>query len=611
MRTLWQDLRYAIRMLAKSPRFTTVAVLSLALGIGANTAVFSAINAVLLRSLPVRNPHELRLIKGVGLNPQMKSYTGIGMSGVPGGLEMGTSFPYPAYRDFRDRGTGFTSLFAFRPKKITAVTRGEASAAVAMLVSGNYFSGYGVEPLIGRPITPQEDRSGSEPVAVITYRWWERYCGLDPSVLGQSITLNQADYTIIGVLPRHYVGPMMGDPADIYVPMSAQPHLEPSRPLDSASRWWVQIMGRLSPDASDAQAQASLAVLFSRVLGESNSTMDQPGIRLEDGSRGQLLIRRQLTKPFLAVACVVALVLLVACANLAGLLLVRGAVRRHEMAVRAALGAGRWQLIRLSLIESLVLSLGGAGLGLMVAGGMKHTLAGFLAMLPEGFHVDLRTDSNVLLFTLAVSLLTAIVFGCLPAMLASRVDPAAGLKNRAALGTPRLAFGKVLVAAQVGLSVLLVVGAGLVIRSFANLASVAPGFDPVNVLLFQVRPEDAGYAGPQCVEIYDRIRAAVAAIPGVRGVTFSSLALISNTTSSEDIEFLGRAGDTGQLHRTDHLCIGEDFFRTMNIPLLLGRDFTVADAAESQPVGIVNEAFVRRFFAGENPLGQAFLIHDG
>lgn len=611
MTTPWQDVRYGLRRLGRSPGFTAVAVLSLALGIGANTAVFSAINAVLLRSLPVRNPHELRLINWVGLNPQMKSYTGIGMSGVPGGLEMGTSFPYPAYRDFRDRGTGFTSLFAFRPKKITAVTRGEASAAVAMLVSDNYFSGYGVAPLIGRSITADDDRPGAEPVAMITYRWWERYFGLDPNVLGELITVNQIGYTIVGVLPRQYVGPMMGDTSDIYVPMAAQPHLEPSRPLDSPNRWWVQIMGRLSPDASDAQARASLAVLFRRVLGESNSTMDQPGIRLEDGSRGQLLIRRQLTKPFLAMACVVALVLLVACANLAGLLLVRGAVRRHEMAVRAALGAGRWRLIRMSLIESFALSSIGAGLGLVVAGWMKHAMGRFLAILPEGFRVDLRIDSNVLLFTLAVSILTAIVFGCLPAILASRVDPAAGLKNRAALGTPRLAIGKVLVAGQVSLCVLLVVGAGLMIRSFANLASVAPGFDPANVLLFQIRPEDAGYAGPQCVELYDRIRTTVAAIPGVRGVTFSSLALISNTTSSEDIEFLGRAGDTGQRHRSDHLCVGDDFFRTMNIPLLLGRDFTAGDTAESQPVGIVNEAFVRRFLTGENALGQTFLVHDG
>ena len=203
------------------------------------------------------------------------------------------------------------------------------------------------------------------------------------------------------------------------------------------------------------------------------------------------------------------------------------------------------------------------------------------------------------------------VFGCLPAILASRVDPAGGLKNRAAVGAPRLGVGKALVTVQVGLSVLLVVGAGLMIRTFANLVSVAPGFDPVNVLLFQVRPEDAGYAGPQCAELYDRIRTAIAAIPGVRGVTFSSLALISNTTSSEDIEFLDRAGEGGQRHRSNHLGVGDDFFRTMNIPLLLGRDFTAADTAESQPVGIVNEAFVRQFLAGENPLGQTFLVHDG
>ena len=215
LENLLQDLRYAARMLRKSPGFTAAAVLTLALSIGANTAIFSALNAVLLRSLPVHNPHELRLINWVGLNPHLNSYTGTGMSEIPGGYEMGTSFPYPAYRDFRDHGTGFADVFAFFPidTGVTAVAHGEASIAGSLLVSGNFFSGYGVSTLIGRPILPKDDKPGAAPVAVITYRWWERHFGLDPSVVGQTVTLNKTSFTVVGVLSRHYVGPMLGDPS--------------------------------------------------------------------------------------------------------------------------------------------------------------------------------------------------------------------------------------------------------------------------------------------------------------------------------------------------------------------------------------------------------------
>ncbi|MEN6426945.1 MAG: ABC transporter permease [Phycisphaerales bacterium] len=612
MTTLWQDVRYSLRTLTKSLGFATVAVLSLALAIGANTAIFSALNAVLLRSLPVRRPQELRLINWVGRNPQYGGgYTGPGTISAPGGLEMGTSFPYPIYRDFVDRGSGFADVFAFSPKSTTAVMRGTASVAVAMLVSGNFFAGYGVNPFLGRTITPEDDRPGSLPVVVITYRWWREHCGLDPSVIGQSLTLNQAAYTVVGVLPRSYVGPMMGDSSDIYAPMSAQAHLEPSRPLDSRDRWWVQVMGRLAPGASESQAQASLAVLFRQALSESSSKMDEAAIVLEDGSRGQLLLRRQMAKPYITLTAAVALVLLVACANLAGLLLARGAGRRHEMAVRAALGSGRWRLIRQSLIESLVLSLAGAGLGLVMATWFKQILAGFLAMLPEGFRFDLRTDSNVLAFTLGVCVLTALVFGLLPAIHASRVDPSAGLKNRAAMGAPRLRLGRVLVAVQIGLSVVLVAGAGLMIRTFANLADVSPGFDPANVLLFRVKPADAGYTDQQYMDVYDRIRTAIAAIPGVRGVTFSSFALVSNSSWSEDIELPGRANEPARRQHVAQLGVGEDFFQTMSIPLLLGRNFSDADTATSSPVVIVNETLARRFFPEEDPLGQTFLMLDG
>ena len=393
--------------------------------------------------------------------------------------------------------------------------------------------------------------------------------------------------------------------------MSAQPQLVPSRPLDSPNRWWVQIMGRLAPGANETQAQASLGVLFQQVLAGSTTKMDQPGIRLQDGSRGPLMLRQRLALPFLALTGVVGLVLVIACANLAGLLLARGGARQHEMAVRSAVGAGRWRLVRQSLTESLVLSLIGGGLGLVVAGWGKRLLLGFLALAPDGFHFDLRTDSNVLVFTLGLSVLTALVFGRLPAFRASRVDPLAGLKSQSAMGAPRLRLGRVLVVVQVAVSVLLVVGAGLMLRSFANLRQLDPGFDPENLLLFRIDPGQAGYDGQRLIAFYDRTRAAIAAIPGVRSVAFSDFALASDSFSSETIELPSREKRPGEDWQAAVLAVSEDFFHTMAIPLLLGRGFNDADAATAPPVAVVNETFARRFFPGEDPIGQTFLLQDG
>jgi predicted permease len=610
MAVLWQDIRYGLRMLAKSPGFTAVAVLSLALGIGANTAVFSALNAVLLRSLPVRNPHELRLINWVGRNPQYSGYNGPGTSDVPGGFTMGTSFSYPAYCTLRDGSKGFAGVFAFSsPRSVTVVGHGEPSHAGALLVSGNYFSGYGVGPLIGRAIVPEDDRPDAAPVAVISYRWWQQHCGSKPDTIGQTVSINKTTFTVVGVLPRDYLGPTSGDSTDILVPLSSQPQIWPTRLLNSPDQWWVQIMGRLAPGADEAQAQAGLSVLFHQSLGLSKTKMDEGGILLEDGSRGQLMLRRQLAKPFFLLTAVVGVVLLIACANLAGLLLTRGAARRHEMAVRAAMGAGRWRLIRQSLIESLVLSLIGAVLGLVVAVLGRQSLLGFLAWNQESSRFDLRTDTHVLSFTFAITVFTSLVFGILPAIRVSRTDPAHALKNRSALGAPRLVLGKVLVAVQVGLSVLLVIGAGLMIRTFVNLARVAPGFDPENTLLFRVRPADAGYDEQRFIDVYDRIRTALVAIPGVQAVTFSGFPLVSGTSSSDFIEFQGGGSEAGQKLLTNYLEVGDDFLHTMNIPLLLGRDLNAADNAGSSPVAIVNQTFARHYFPGENAVGKTFISY--
>lgn len=606
-----KNLRFTFRQLIKNPIFAAVAVLTLALGIGANTAIFSALHAVLLRSLPVSNPQELRLINWVGLHPQMNNYTSNGSSRLAGGMEMGTSFPYPAYRDFRDHGMGFTDVFAFTSiNRVTAVARGQAAVAATMLVSGNYFRGYGTRALIGRSILPEDDRPDAPPVAVITYRWWERHFGLDPEVLGQTMTLNKASYQIVGVLPGDYVGPVLGDPFDIYVPMSAQPHLMPNRPLDSTNRWWVQIMGRLAPGAREEQIQESLGVLFREALGQSDSKMERPGILLQDGSRGQLVLRQRAARPFYLLLVVTGMVLGIVCANLAGLLLVRGGVREHEMAIRIAVGAGRGQLIRQSLTESLVLSLLGAGLGLVLAYWIHQVLLGFLTFFPDSFHFDLRLDSNVLWFALCTSVGITALFGILPALQASHADPLTALKNSSARKLSRLHMGKVLVVLQVGLSMLIILGAGLMIRTFSNLSRVRLGFDPQNILLFRIDPGKADYKDQRLVDFFDRTQAALAAIPGVQSVAFSGLALTGGSSTTTGIEFPGKEKGTDKGPDTALLGISEDFFQTMAIPLLAGRVFQNSDTAKSQPVAIVNETFARRFFPNENPIGQHIKLQD-
>ena len=610
MKTIWHDMRFGLRQLRKSPGFTAVAVLSLALGIGANTAIFSMINGILYKSLPVRDPHELRVINWTSdSRPKMRYH--LGPRSRTGSKTSGGSFPYHAYLDFAKQAQGFSDIFAFSyiedPQTINA--GGVPTLASARMVSGNFFKGYGAPVLIGRPITLEDDLPDAPPVAVLTYPLWQRVFGLDPHVIGRTLTVGKTGFTIIGVLPRHHVDPLIGQTrADFYVPMVAQPLMEEDEWLSSYNTWRVQMMGRLAPGANETQVQTSLELLFSHVVNRSKAEFDRPGIFLQKGRRGVLGERGEAAGPLWNLMGVVGLVLLIACTNLAGLLLARGAARQHEMAVRAAIGAGRWRLIRQSLAESMILSLVGVCLGLVFSLWIRTALTAFIIHPSSNRNFNLQIDTNVLMFALVAGMFTTLLSGLFPALRAGNTNPSAGLKDSGTRGAPRLRLGKVLVSTQVGLSVILVVAGGLLCRTLINLYRTDTGFNTENLLSVPIRSSQS-LSPPEAVKsFFNAIRQKIAEIPGVRSVALAERALLSGSAHEERVSIPGRP-DAEQRESQEHV-VSDGYFATMGINLLQGRDFRATDTLESQRVAIVNEEFGRSFFPYENPLGQFIMVDD-
>lgn len=623
MGTIWQDVKYSFRMLVKSPGFTIVAVISLAVGIGANTVIFSAINGVLLNSLPVRNPDELRVIGWTGSNISGVGLTSDSFGRTESGQRYRLSFPYPVYRDFAEKAEGLSDLFAFSYLEdgMTISADGVAAVAHGLMVSGNFFSGYGVRVLIGRAINPQDDRADVSPTAVISHRFWKRYYACDPHVLGRILMVNNAPFTIIGVLSQRYRGPLAGDPTDFYLPITAQPQLTSGEDrLVRTDDWWVRIMGRLASGAGEVQARYSLEILFRGFLSMSEATMDEPTIVLADGKRGLYMSYAGIAVILMILQGLVGLILLIACVNVASLLLARGAARLHELSIRAALGAGRWRLIRLSLVESLILSLAAGAVGLVmgiwikvaVAGSMANFLArtqthlSYVTDHPAGIRFDPGIDGTILAFVLGVALLTTFVFGLAPALRAGHVDPSEGLKDSGGRAAPRLRLGKGLIAVQAGLSMLLVIGAGLMTRTVVNLHAVDPGFDTENLLIFQLNPLDSLHKGDDLAPFFDNVRETIAGIPGVRSVALSQASLLGASWWKE-LSIPGRPNVKFGV-RLYH--ISDGWFDTMGVRLLSGRDFSPSDTLSSQPVAIINEAFARKYFPDENPLGLSLAAED-
>ncbi len=605
MNALSQDVRFGLRMLGRSPGFTAVAVISLAFGIGATVAVFSLVNAILLGSLPVPNPQDLRVIRWSGAETRIQGVNGI-IRDATNGRRLGDSFTYPQYRSLRERTAAQADIFAFGDGiGGYARVRHEPFMAEGLMVSDNFFSGLGVRPLLGRVFGAGDDNPGTTPIIVISYGWWEKRFDFDPGVLGQSVTLEGNVFTVVGVLPREFHGVGLADVIEFnefYVPMSAQPLLRPSWSTTSSDYLWTHLMGRVKPGVSSEQLQTSLDVAFA---AEAASMMKAPKIEIRGGRAGPAYREESYRKPLLILFSVAGVVILVVCANLAGLSLARGVARQHEFAVRASLGSSRWRLIRQLLTESLILALLGGGCGLLLTSLGKTAVSRLLAGSPDGLRYDLSLDVRVLAFTLAAALVTAVLSGLLPAWHAGQVDPVEDLKLKGSAGTPRLRVGRALVAAQIALSVLLLAGAALYARTLVNLVRISPGFRTENLLLFVLRPYGAGLRVPGTTRFYEAVQDSLNSLPGVCSATLTGTKLLSGAENYGSFFTLPAHPELTQDQLKAHeLTVSETFFSTMGIPILLGRGLAAGDTEGASRVIVVNEAFAREYFAHEYAVGQ-------
>jgi predicted permease len=619
---LGRDVRFGLRMLRKNPGFTAVAVLSLALGIGANTAIFTLIDAVLLRMLPVKNPQEL-----VSLNiGEQETAQGTGRgSGFPRWTDgnSATAFSYTSFARMRERSDVFSSVFAFkRAGRLNTQVDGNAELAAGQLVTANYFSTLGVPLVLGRDFMDEDDHPGAAPVAIISYGYWERRFGSDRSAVGRTIAINGVSFQIVGVTAPEFYGLQEGSPVDLSVPIATQPrvlaNLEESGVslFTAADHWWVEIMGRLKPGVTEQQAHASLDVIFKQSLLDSLSkekdpfTGPMPVLQIVPGSRGLQGLRNGFSKPLFILMTVVGVVLLIACANVANLLLARATERRKEIAVRLAMGATRSRLVRQLLIESMLLSSLGALAGLLFAYWGSSLLVTMMQSGNNHIVLDLHPDLRVLAFTAGVGLLTGLLFGLAPALRGTRVDLTSSLKQSSGSksGIGRMGLTKSLVVSQVALSLVLLFGAGLFVRTLVNLQTMNVGFTRDNLLLFGIAPREAGYKGVRYANLCRDIQRRLAALPGVKSATSSLHLLLSGSMRGNTISVPGYTPAAKESMSVQVLPVGTDFLPTMGIALLQGRDLTAHDDENAPKVALINQKMAQKYWPGQNPVGRHFTM---
>jgi predicted permease len=624
MQSLWQDMRYGIRLMFKQPLFTLVIIFTLAICLGANTAIFNLVDTILLKSLPVKEPDRLvqfRWIKGTTFT-KVNQYVHIGQQQIDSntGLTINTSFSQQTFEQFRNRQNVCTELFAFAElDRVNASIDGEAEVVNGLVVSGRYFTGLGVHPLIGRMITDEDDRPDAPGVAVLSYSYWTRRFGANTNVIGKQIRLNSSVLTIIGVTSREFMGTMgTGKAPDVTIPLTKESQLLGSDArLNKQSMWWLYLMGRMKPGVSMEQVHAQLYPIFQssaldsvvRISSQNQNAHDktQEFIRLTvtSGRRGNPYAG-DLGRSLYLMMVSGGLVLLIACINIAGLLHARGVERQKEMAIRMSIGANRWRLMRQLLAEGILLSILSGALGLLLALWGKHLLPILLFGRGENSPFQTFLDSRMLILTFATTVLTYLLFCIIPAWRINRMNLTSELKStgRVSKGQAHSWASKSLVIAQLAISFLLLIGAGLFLRTLLSLQQVNLGFNPQNLLLFKIDPSMIGYEGERIANLYQQIFMQIEAVPGVQSVTFSRHPLLSGGSSGKLIQMVGQPNNSDKWSRVYMLSVRSNFFETLEIPVQLGRSFNQLDNQKSSNVVVINQALARKFFPNDNPIGK-------
>jgi predicted permease len=618
------DLKHACRMLMQSKGWTLVVLLSLAIGIGATTALFTAVNGLLLQTIPVRDPESLAILKWTGKNDMVRSSSDYGFSTPHNGQTVRSTVSYAIYQQLRSANQTLTDVIGGTSlESFNFASNGSSEIATSFGVTGNYFKVLGVSAIAGRAIEESDERPGAEPVAVLSSAFWQRRFGGDASIVGKTVRLNNTVVTIVGVLPPSFIGiqRMADTPRDVFVPLVIEPQLValsgpgPAKPrVNEPTNWYIQAGGRLKPGITREQVLGNLSGPFQQAAragmeGYMSALTDDerklsrnqregravPEILVLPGARGIYDLDRTSSRSASVLSAIVVALLLIVCANVANLLLSRAAARYREVSVRLSMGASRLRLVRQLLTESLLLSGTGGLLGIALGYWSKK-------LLPFGQNTTI--DAQVLAFVAGISMLTGVVFGLVPALRATQVDLASAMKeNSRSVVASRTLLSKALLITQVALSVILLIGAGLFVRTLQNLRSVDVGFSPSNILMFRINPALNRYSQERMTQLYQRVQSTLEALPGVQTVSFTRTALLSGSTSTTGIF---RQGATTEKDAKDMyiMSVSPKFFATMQIPVLRGRDFNERDVANPTAAVMINETAAKKYFPNEDPIGQ-------
>ena len=621
---LGQDVRYGCRTMAANKAFSALAVLLLALGIGANTAIFSLMESVLLRSLPVADPESLVVLNWHSRPPYdankqwqhvIHGVQGVVWPGEKGNMVSGM-FPYAAFETLRDENPVFSTLFGyFNGLHRNLAIRGQAMSAISEYVSGEYFRGLEVSPAAGRLIDSEDDRPGAVPVAVISFATSQNRFGGPPNAIGQPILVDNVPFTVIGVAPPEFFGVDPAAAPDVYLPLHTNVLTDgasASRMYQDGNFYWIEMMGRLRPGVSMAQAQAALAPRFHQWVATTAKTEGErarlPALILNPGGEGLGSLRRQYSKPLYVLLAMVGLILAITCANIANLLLARAAARRREMAVRLSLGAGRFRIVRQLLTESVMLASLGGAFGILFAIWGVRSLTFLFSRGQENFTLHAELNWHVLAVTAALSVACGVLFGLVPALQSTRSDVMPALKDGRG-GGPRRGAQHALVVAQIAMSFLILVAAGLFVRTLDKLHSVQLGYARENILLFSLNARQAGHRDPEISTFYANLRKRFESIPGVSSATLSQSSIISAGHAGKTYRGAMKIGAI-TIEGAHVMTAGPRFLTTMQIPILAGREIDEHDQPGSRPVAVISERLARTYFRNENPLGRRITLVD-